>query len=96
MFIHFDYQSQYFVEQLVALRKNQALTTDHNQKSNIKARDHTIDLLNNTVIKQNYQKFKFEALKPFETQTKVEFTEVRSVIANLQSLFFQEQILFHS
>ena len=79
MFIRFDYQSQYFVEQLAALRKNPALTNEQNNRSMIKARDHTIDLANNTVVKQNYQKFKFEALKPFETQTKIEFTDVRKL-----------------
>ena len=42
----------------------------------IKGRDHVIDLARNTVIKNNYQKFKFEALRPFDSVTKVEFTNV--------------------
>jgi len=55
------------------------------------------------VVKTNYQKFKFEALKPFETQTKVDFVEnqyliqvrVRNVSANkifLENLTFQSSV----
>ncbi len=46
----------------------------------MRGRDHVVDLQKNTVIKQNYQKFKFEALKPIESQTKVEFTDNRYLI----------------
>ena len=56
----------------------------------MRGRDYTIDLIRKTVVKTNYQKFKFEALKPFETQTRVEFTNnsyliqvrIRNVSAN--------------
>lgn len=43
----------------------------------VKTKSNTIiDMVNNTVVKTNYQKFKFEALNPFETETRVEFSNV--------------------
>ena len=53
------------------------------------------------MLKTNYQKFKFEALKPFETQTKVEFNNnsyliqvrIRNVSANK---IFVENVKFAS
>ena len=50
----------------------------------IKGRDHVIDLARNTVLKNNYQKFKFEALRPFDSVTKVEFTNVSSLQRRLK------------
>lgn len=99
MFIRFDYTSQYFVEQLAAVRSKMMPEQLNTNQREVRGRDHVIDLIKNTVIKQNYQKFKFEALKPFETQTKVDFVEnqylvqvrVRNVSANkifLESLQF--------
>ena len=43
-----------------------------------------IDLARNTVLKNNYQKFKFEALRPFDSVTKVEFTNVSSLQRRLK------------
>ena len=45
-----------------------------NPKWKLSNRDYTLDLQKNNVIKTNYQKFKFEALKPFDAVTRVEFT----------------------
>lgn len=80
MFIRFEYQSQYFVEQLQAIRKNPAVQDNPGGKSVYKTTSHMIDLTNNIVVKSNHQKFKFEALQPFETQTKVEFTNVSPLL----------------
>ena len=99
MFIRFDYTSQYFVEQLAAVRSKMMPEQLNTNQREVRGRDHVIDLIKNTVVKQNYQKFKFEALKPFDTQTKVDFVEnqylvqvrVRNVSANkifLESLQF--------
>ena len=44
---------------------------------NVRSREHIVDLKNRTVTKQFYQKFKFEALEPFQTKTNVEFVNVR-------------------
>ena len=73
MFIRIEYNSDYFTAELTRYLG----TIDETQHSriNTRSRDHQVDLRNKKVTKQFYQKFKFEAMKPFEmTQSsKVEF-----------------------
>ena len=60
----------------------------------IKGRDHVIDLVRNTVTKNNYQKFKFEALRPFESLTKVEFSNVSADQTLFESFLTRYVFLF--
>ena len=74
MFIRIDYNSQYFVEELN--RYLGGIDEQNYRNINVRTREHTVDIRSRTVTKQFYQKFKFEAMRPFETNYKVEFVNV--------------------
>ena len=76
MFIRIEYNSDYFTQELTRFLGN--VDEANLGRINTRSRDHTVDLRSRKVVKQFYQKFKFEAMKPFEMtgSSKVEFVNV--------------------
>lgn len=76
MFIRFEYTSDFYKEQLSKLRGQ----PDSPFKYALKSKEHSIDLQHGRVTKLNYQKFKFEAMWPFASESIVQFINNTYVI----------------